>query len=362
MLLTHLQKYDPFTLVLDLGGSYRTLMQLLGGQYLRIGLTHQDVRINPFSLPPTPEHRHFLAAFVRTLVQSGGQYTTTMQDDRDIHAAVEHLYVVDPDQRRLFTLANLLPRPLAQYLHRWIQDGPYAELFDQVEDTLSFDRVQCLDFEGMDQYPLVLEPLLFYVLHRATTTISDPAQATRLKVCVLDEAWRFVRDETLRAYITEALKTWRKKHASMLLATQSADDFASTGLLQTVVESCPTKLLLANPGLDADRYQRLFHLNAAELQALMTLIPRRQFLLKRPTLAKVLTLDVDPRSYWLYTVTPLETERVRALVEAHGLDTALDLLTTQSSEALHARPAPLAAHADPGADRRGDVVHAATRV
>ena len=36
----------------------------------------------------------------------------------------------------------------------------------------------------------------------------------------------------------------------MLLATQAIDDFASADLLRTVVESCPTKLLLANPALD----------------------------------------------------------------------------------------------------------------
>jgi len=31
-------------------------------------------------------------------------------------------------------LANLLPRPLAQHLHRWVQGGPYEALFDNVED------------------------------------------------------------------------------------------------------------------------------------------------------------------------------------------------------------------------------------
>ena len=35
-------------------------------------------------------------------------------------------------------------------------------------------------------------------------------------------------------------------------------------------------------------------------------------LLKRPDLAKVLTLNVDPKSYWIYTNTPLDNERVAA--------------------------------------------------
>ena len=47
-----------------------------------------------------------------------------------------------------------------------------------------------------------------------------------------------------------------------------------------------------------------------ELDRLTELTPRRQLLLKRPGLAKVLTLNVDPHSYWLYTNTPLDNDRV----------------------------------------------------
>ena len=106
----------------------------------------------------------------------------------------------------------------------------------------------------------------------------------------------------------------------MLLATQTADDFASADLLRTVVESCPTKLLLANPALDRRQYADLFQLNETELELVAGLMPRRQLLVKRPALAKVLTLAADPRSYWLYTNTPVDNERVRAAFVEHGFD------------------------------------------
>ena len=160
------------------------------------------------------------------------------------------------------------------------------------------------DFEAMRAYPALLEPLLFYVLHRVTTRIQDPAEAATLKLCVMDEAWRFIQHPTLRAYVQEGLKTWRKRNAAMLLSTQTIDDFASADLLRTVVESCPTKLLLANPALDPRQYAELFQLNEMELDLLTGLIPRQQMLLKRADVAKVLTLTVDPKSYWIYTNTP----------------------------------------------------------
>jgi hypothetical protein len=53
-------------------------------------------------------------------------------------------------------------------------------------------------------------------------------------------------------------------------------------LLRTVVESCPTKLLLANPSMDRRQYAELFQMNEMELDLLAGLMPRQQILLKRP--------------------------------------------------------------------------------
>ena len=168
-------------------------------------------------------------------------------------------------------------------------------------DTVTLASFQYVDFEGLDSAPLVLEPLLFYLLHRATATILDPALAGTLKVFVLDEAWRFLRDATIRAYVTEALKTWRKKNACVLMATQSSEDLQRSELLRAAIESCPTKVFLANPQIDQAVYQDLFHLNATEAARIATLVPRQQLLLKQPHVAKVLNLHVDPKSAALFS-------------------------------------------------------------
>jgi type IV secretion system protein VirB4 len=300
-LVTHAQKYAPVTTIFDLGGSYQTLTQVLGGSTWRIGLSHRDFTINPFCLEPTREHLHFLFSFVRVLLQSGDQCQLSMSDDRDLYEAIQDLYALDPGQRRLFTLANTLPRGLSQHLQRWVHGGPYADLFDHATDTLTLQRVQCFDFEGLEKYPQLLAPLLFYVLHRTSAAIHDPAAAAQLKLFVLDEAWRFAEDPTLKAYITGALKTWRKRNAAMVLATQSSEDLERSDLLRTVIDSCPTKVFLANPAMDVERARTLFHLNETEATLISRLVPRQQLLLKRPDVAKVLNLHVDSESYGIYT-------------------------------------------------------------
>jgi type IV secretion system protein TrbE len=329
--VTSAQQYDPFTIVLDLGHSYRKLAALLHGRYVELGLRQRAVTINPFAVEPTPEHLHFLHGFVRVLLEGEDGYRLTDAEDREVYEAVENLYALQRAQRRLFTVANLLPRGLSSRLQKWVEGGRYADLFDHIDDTLTFDRLQVFDFEAMRAFPSLIEPLLFYILHRVNDRMDAESGARTLKLCVMDEAWRFIQNPTLRAYVQEALKTWRKKNAAMLLATQAIEDFSSVDMLRTVVESCPTKLLLANPALDRARYAELFQLNEMELDLLAGLTPRRQFLLKRPGLTKVLTLLVDPKSYWIYTNTPVDNDLVAAVFKEHGFDAGLDRLVASAS-------------------------------
>ena len=325
-LITQLQQHDPQVIVLDLGHSYRKLATLLEGAYVELGARRQCVTINPFDIDtPTSEQIHFLHSFSRVLIEGEDGYRLSNHEDREVYEAVENLFVLERPQRRLFTLASLMPRGLVARLHTWIEGGRYARVFYNPTDTLSLERLQVFDFEAMRAYPAVLEPLLFYVLHRVSTTVQS-SEETGLKICVLDEAWRLIEHPVIRNYVQEALKTWRKKNGAMLLATQSLDDFASTDLLRTVIESCPTRLLLANPSMNIEQYRDLLQLNEMEVTALANLVPKRQVLLKRGALAKILELNVDPRSYWIYTNTPVDNERVASVFREFGFAAGLDRL------------------------------------
>ncbi len=329
-LITNLQKYQPLTYIFDLGGSYEPLSTLFDGTYVRVGIENRSFTINPFCLPPTNENLHFLFSFVKVLIESG-EYTLTGKEERDLYDQIGNLYEIEPEQRRLYTLANILGRNLSERLRKWVDGGQYGALFDNVQDNLSFAAFQTFDFEGMDKYPQVLEPLLFYVLHRANAAIYDSALDTRFKVFVMDEAWRFLKNATIRQYITEAVKTWRKRNAAMILATQSSDDLERSEMLSVIVESCATKMFLANPGMDRDAYREIFHLNETEAALIAGLVPKQQILIKRPDLSKVLNLNVDPASYWLYTSNPYDNQRRREAFTQHGFARGLKLLQRSSS-------------------------------
>ena len=325
-LITNLQKYDPWTFIFDLGGSFESLTQLFGGSYVKIGINSPDFRINPFSLPPTKENLDFLALFVKVLLQGSSPIDLEPGEERDLYQQIENLYSVDPQLRTLGVLANTLGHRIADRLAKWTRGGQFGFLFDNSEDTISFSRFQCFDFQKMSQYPEILEPLLFYILHRANSVISDREISTVFKAFFIDEAWVFLKNPSIQRYIVEALKTWRKANAAMILSTQSLDELRRSEVLDVIIESCPTKIFLANPDMDRDLYRRQFHLNENEVDLISSLVPKQQFLIKTPELAKVANLTVDRKSYWLYTNDPFDNRKRKEAFEAYGFEKGLDML------------------------------------
>jgi type IV secretion/conjugal transfer VirB4 family ATPase len=325
-LITNLQKYEPATFIFDLGGSFETLTWLFGGVYVRVGLNSPTFRINPFCLPQTKQNLDFLALFVKVLVEGKGEEPLTTQETQDLYHQIENLYEIEPELRTLSTLANLLSRSLARRLEKWTVGGQFGFVFDNPKDTLTFAQFQCFDFQGMSSYPDILEPLLFYVLHRANGVITGTASTHIFKAFFIDEAWVFFRNPSIKSYIVEALKTWRKSNAAMILSTQSLDELRKSEILDVIIESCSTKIFLANPDMDRDLYQRQFHLNDREVELISTLIPKRQMLIKKPDMAKIANLEVDPKSYWLYTNDPFDNQKRREAFKQYGIEEGLKKL------------------------------------
>lgn len=300
-LLQNAQKYQPQTYIFDIGGSFQSLTTIFDGSYLNVGRESRDFTINPFSLQPTNENLQFLFSLFRVLIEgSEGRYRLDFKEERKLWDAIERTYVLEPDQRTVSNFANIVGE-LKERLHRWTANGQYGFVFDNIEDTLTFNRFQTFNFGGWGDAPEVLEPLLFYILHRASNEIANPEKLATFKIFLLDEAWLFVKNETIRNYIVQAQKTWRKHNAAMVLATQSLKELEESGMLQIVSESCPTKIFLANPEMNRDLYREAFHLNDTELELIAGLVPPGQMFVRKAQSSKKVHLNVDSVSHWTAT-------------------------------------------------------------
>ena len=329
-LLVQALQYDPRVLILDLGGSYRWLTQFLGGGYMELSpgaAGGAGFRLRPFSLPKGERTYQFLTGWISRLLRIGG-WNLSGGDPSEIRARVEDLYAFPPERRALGVLVSSLPSKMWPALGRWHGEGAWGRYFDNPADgdDLQFQDWQVIDLAGAAEHGDLCEAALFYLLERLRLALENPDETARVKLMVVDEAWRYLQDPSVLAYLAEAAKTWRKKNAALIVATQSAVDVTGTAGAEVLLESMPTKLFLANPDLP-DKAGEIFRLNPSELNTIRGLIPKRELYLRRTDAAGILRLEVDRASYWLYTSSAVDAEKRARAVEEHGLEQAIEHLS-----------------------------------
>ena len=159
-------------------------------------------------------------------------------------------------------------------------------------------------------------------------TLENPDETARVKLMVVDEAWRYLQDPAVLSYLAEAAKTWRKKkrRVDYRHAKRRGRDRGPRGGGKPLLESMPTKLFLANPELP-DKAADTFRLNPSEVNTIRGLIPKHELYLRRTDAAGILRLEVDPASYWLYTSSPVDAHKRAEAVREYGLVEAIEHLS-----------------------------------
>ncbi len=341
-LLVNALKYRPRVCVLDLGGSYQALTELVGGGYLALDpRAGRGVALRPLDLPDTDESVHFLCGWIEQLLGIGG-YRCKEDDGGDIRKAVRNAFRIPPERRGLGALASILPPRMHPAMARWVGDGAWGHVFDPPGgSSVRFDPdFQVVDIRGSDKHPDLCAAALGWFLERMRSDIEDPAALERFKLMVVDEAWKFLADGAAGAYLAEAARTWRKRNAALLLATQSAGDVLESEHAPHILESVPNRIYLSIPDLPAGAAEPL-QLREAEIATIRRLQPKRELYLQRRAAGAqataggvVLRLDVGAEDRWLYTSDPGEASiRAEAVKRLGGIEPAIAELARRPAAA-----------------------------
>jgi len=313
------QKYGGFTFIFDIGGSYESQVELYGGRVDRVG--KDGPRVNPFALEPTESNVKFLYSFIKLLLTNGGAQLEP-EDDEVIHKGVQDMYLLDPENRRLGNL--FLPKKLDRYLSKWVGAGVYSNIFDNVEDTLSLARLQCFDFQGVNnrQYADLIEPLMVWLLRRIDDVLYDPANLGVPKHILIEEIFSNMKNKQLLEAALASIKTVRKNLGGVTLIGQSANDLGEHA--DSIVNSCTSFLFLPDATFNRKHYGELFKLTGQQLNLFESLKEREGLYVRRDGLTKVVTLNLDKRSYAKFSTKPKDKVRRAKLVQKYGLTEGIE--------------------------------------
>lgn len=325
--IAHEQKYGGFTYIFDIGGSYESVVELYGGRVDRIG--KDGPRANPFTLEPTESNIQFLYSFIKLLLTNGGAELEP-EDDDVIHKAVQDMYLLDPANRRLSNL--YLPKKLDRYLSKWVGRGVYSAIFDNVEDSLSLSRVQCFDFQGVNnaQYADLIEPLMVWLLRRINDVLYNPANLGVPKHILIEEVFSSMKNKQLLDAALASIKTVRKNLGGVTMIGQSAEDLGANA--DSIVNSCTSFLFLRDATFNRKRYVELFKMNEQQLALFESLQDREALYIRRDGLTKVVRLNLDNRSYAAFSTKPKDRVRRSKLIAKYGLTEGIDRFAQGDTE------------------------------
>jgi type IV secretion system protein VirB4 len=312
--IAHEQKYGGFTYIFDIGGSYESVVELYGGRVDRIG--KDGPRVNPFALEPTESNITFLYSFVKLLLMNSGAELEP-EDDDVIHKAVRDMYLLDAENRRLSNL--FLPKKLDRYLSKWVGNGVYHAVFDNVEDSLSLSRLQCFDFQGVnnEQYVDLIEPVMVWLLRRINDVLYNPANLGVPKHILIEEIFSSMKNKQLLDGALASIKTVRKNLGGVTMIGQSAEDLGENA--DSIVNSCTSFLFLKDATFNRKRYAELFKMNEQQLTLFESLQDREGLYMRRDGLTKVIKLNLDSRSYAVFSTKPRDRVRRNKLIARYGL-------------------------------------------
>lgn len=331
-LLVNALKYQPRVCVLDLGGGYRALTDLVGGGYLALDpRAGRGLALRPLDLPASDASVHFLCGWIEQLLALGG-YACRGDDGGEIRKRVKNQFQLPERRRSLGALAAILPPQMHPAMARWVSGGAWGHIFDPPGEApvqLNPDW-QVVDISGADRHPDLSAAALSWFLERMRADIEAPEALERFKLMVVDEAWKFLGEGAAGSYLAEAARTWRKRNAALVMATQSAGDVLGAEAADQILESMPNRIYLSNPDLPSAAGEPL-QLGEAEIAAIRGLQPKRElYLQRRATGAQaraggvVLRLDVGREDRWLYTSDPKEAaERQRAVERTGSVEAAI---------------------------------------
>lgn len=283
---------DAQVFAFDKGYSSFVLTCAAGGDHYDVASSHaEELCFCPLAGVDRPEERLWAAGWVEVLLRLQ-DVTVTPAHRQAIHVALERLGA--SESRTLTDFLNTVQdREIRDGLRHYTLQGAMGRLLDAEEDGLRDGHFQVFEMEHlMNMGDLNAVPVLTYLFHRIEQRLTG--QPTLI---VIEEAWLMLTHGVFAEKLEEWLRVLRKANAAVVFVTQSLAEVFRSDRRDLLLESCPTRLFLPNPGARSDQASDLYRrigLTERETEILAGAVPKRQYYYASPLGRRLIDLGLGP--------------------------------------------------------------------
>ncbi len=276
----------------DRGGEI--LARAVGGTYLVLPSGEPSGLAPLKALSAKPGDVEFVKKLVRGLVVEPGEKLQPEQERR-LELGARAVLELPAEARSFGELRAFLgqsdPQGPGARLEKWCRGGALGWVLDNETDSVSLD----VPFLGFDMTavlddPVARGPILSYLFHRIESLLDG-----RRLVLAIEEFWKPLLDPGFRDLLNDKLKTIRKLNGLLILSTQSPADALHSPIAHSIIEQCPTQILLPNARADRAHYCDGLKLTEPEYRAIREdlTVGGRRFLLKQGSVSLACELDLS---------------------------------------------------------------------
>jgi type IV secretion system protein VirB4 len=287
------QKYKPDMFFFDKDRGAEIMIRAIGGTFTMLDPSSK-MGFNPLQLEDTPENREFLFEWLSALASESGKYQLSAEEKEMVIEAINGNFKIPKEARVLRNIVPFLglekPGTIASRLRVWHSGEARSGIFDNEEDSLSFEgkKVHGFEMAPILESPDAIGPVLLYIFHRINMTLTGSPT-----VIILDEAWALLDNPVFAPKIKNWLKVLRKLNGMVVFATQSPEDVANSRISETLVQQTSTQIFLANMKATSI-YQDVFKLSNREYAIIKYTDPgSRYFLVKQGEDSVVAKIDLS---------------------------------------------------------------------
>lgn len=317
------QRYDNGQIFFfDNGKSIYPLCQALNDSvFYDLGQSANNINLCPLAQIDDPEVMNWAAEWLEMLIEMVAPGLVTparriLLNDALKNLAASTTCATERTLTEYITSVQDEDMKAALGFYSLNQSGGY--LLDGDHDDINYASFNVFEIASLLEREKIAPAVLTYLFFQIQRRLKGAPS-----LLIVDEAWTAMRDKLFSEKIRGWLKTFRKLNCAVVLATQSIADVVNSTIRDAVFESCPTKILLANPDAKGSKigefYRDYLQLNERQVNLISRMTRKREYYIISPKGRRLFSLGLGPVALSFVGASGAEDlTRVHELKERYG--------------------------------------------